>query len=103
MAALHREKIEADRTGLGAFGTKPMADRFPGVFRHQGFQFGPGFFVLEKSVAGRPKYGGELGPGIRRAHVDDAHRLDARWRPLDIKEVRALPALDAAPELLLGG
>jgi putative salt-induced outer membrane protein YdiY len=77
-----REKIEADRTGLGAFGTKPMADRFPGVFRHQGFQFGPGFFVLEKSVAGRPKYGGELGPGIRRAHVDDAHRLDARSRPL---------------------
>src|SRR3982074_1249762 len=100
MAALHREKIEADRTGFGALGTNPVADRLLGVFRHQALPFGFGFFVLEKGVAGRPEHGGELGPSIGRAHVDDPHRLDARSRRLDIKEAWGLAAPDAAPEFL---
>src|SRR6266436_4540523 len=35
MAALRLENIEAHRTGLGALGADPMADRFLGVLRHQ--------------------------------------------------------------------
>src|SRR5262249_44696703 len=101
MAALHREKIEADRTGPGAFGTKPMADRFPGVFRHQAFSSVLAFSCSRK--ASRVD---------RNTAANSAQALDglmstmrtasmrARGRS---KEVRALPALDAAPELLLGG
>src|SRR6516165_8447942 len=103
MAALHRENIEADRTGFGALGANPVADRLLGIFRHQALQFGLGSFVLEKGIASRPEHGCELGPCIGRAHVDNSHRLDARSRWLDIKEVRGLAALDAAPEFLLSG
>ena len=46
---------------------------------------------------------GEFRPGIRRAHIDDADRLDARPRRLDTEEPRGLAVLDAAPEFLLRG
>ena len=43
---------------------------------------------------------GELRPGIRRAHVDDADGLDAWPRRLGIDQMGRLAGLDAAPELL---
>ena len=64
MAALHAEKVEADRAGFGALGANPMADRLLGVFWHQALQFGLGFFVLEKGVAGGPKDGSELAQAL---------------------------------------
>ena len=80
-----------------------MADRLLGVFRHQAFQLGLGFLVLEKGAAGRAEYAGELGPGIGRAHVDDPHRLDPWPRRLNAEQARGLATLDAAPELFLRG
>src|SRR5262245_66345102 len=93
MAALRREKIEADRTGFGALGANPVADRLLGVFRYQALQFGLGFFVIEKGVAGRPEHGGEIGPRVGRAHVDDPQRLDTQYRGLEFTGVLGLIVL----------
>ena len=80
-----------------------MADGFLGVFRHQTFEFGLGLLVLEMSGSGPGKDAGEFRPGIRRAHIDDADRLDARAGRLGPEQTRRLPVLDATPELPLGG
>ena len=45
---------------------------------------------------------GGFRPGIRRTHVDNTHRLDARFRWLDTEQGRGLSTLNAAPELPLG-
>src|SRR5262245_63071543 len=56
------------------------------IFRHKGFLvFRP--FVVEKCAPGVAEERGELRPGIRRAHIDDADGLDARPRRLGIDQV----------------
>jgi hypothetical protein len=57
-----------------------MPDRLPSILGHQGFEliFRP--LMVEKGLASVAEQGGEFGPGIRRAHVDDADRVDARPR-----------------------
>jgi hypothetical protein len=76
-------------------------ERFFGILRHQAFELGLGLFVLEVSVPRSSKDPGEFRPGIGRAPVDDANRLDARLGRLDVKQAKGLPALDTAPELPL--
>src|SRR5262245_57850988 len=77
-----------------------MPDRLLGVFWHEALELRPGVLMLEVGLACAPKYAGEFGPGIGRAHVHDPHRLKASSRWLDAEEARALAALDAAPEFL---
>src|ERR1700730_7808902 len=103
MACLRVEKIKAHRARLRALGADAVADRLLGVVGHEALELGLGFLMLGKGLSRRPERGGELGPCIRRAHVDDPPRLDARPRWLDPEEARGLAALHAAPELLLGG
>ena len=67
------------------------------------FELGLGLFVLEMGRPGPAKTRGEFRPGIRGAHVDDPDRLDPRLWRLDAEQARGLAALDAAPELPLGG
>ena len=67
---------------------------------HQGLELALGPFVVEKGTPGVAEEHGELGPGIRRAHIDDADGLDARPRRLGIYEMGRFAGLDAAPELL---
>src|SRR5262245_59927338 len=78
-----------------------MPYRLPGILRHQCLELVFRPLVVEKGLAGVAEQGGELGPGIRCAHIDYADRLDARPRRLGIDEVRGFAGLDAAPELLL--
>jgi hypothetical protein len=59
--------------------------------------------MLEKGRPGPAKHPGKLGPGIGRAHIDRANGRYARPRRLDAEQARGLAALDAAPELPLGG
>ena len=79
-----------------------MADRLLGIVGHQALELGLGLFVLEISRPGPRKDRRKLRPGIGRAHIDNAHRLDARLRRLDAKQARWLATLDAAPEFPLG-
>ena len=78
-----------------------MPDGLLGVLRHQGLELTFRPLMVVKGLPRVAEQGGELGPRIRRAHVEDADRLDARPRRLDAKEVRRLAALDATPEFLL--
>src|SRR6266436_7071546 len=77
-----------------------MSDRLSGVLGNERLKLALGPLVLEKSAAGAAEQSGELGPGIRRTHVDDADRLDTRPRRLCINEVGSFAGLDAPPELL---
>jgi len=72
----------------------------PGILGHQGFELAFGPFVIEEGVPGVAEERGELRPGIRRAHIDDADGLDARARRLGIDEMGRFAGLHAAPELL---
>src|SRR5262249_29538404 len=77
-----------------------MSDRLSGVLGYERLELALCPFVLEKGAAGAAEQGGELRPGIRGAHVDDADRLDTRpWR-LGVNEVGSFAGLDASPELL---
>ena len=80
-----------------------MADRLLGILRHQTLQFRLGLFMVEMGRTGPRKHRSELRPGIGGAHVDDAHRLDARLWRLDPEQPRRLAALDTAPEFALRG
>src|SRR5579863_4582595 len=79
-----------------------MADRLLGILRHQALQLGLGPFMVEMGRAGLGKEAGELRPGIGRAHIDNADRLDPGFWRLDPERLWFLAALDAAPELPLG-
>jgi hypothetical protein len=98
IARLHRlAHLEADRTRLGALRPHPMAERLLGVLGHQAFELGLRPLMLEEGRPGRA----EQRPGIRGSHIDTAHYLDPRpWR-VDPEQARAIPEVDAAPELLL--
>src|SRR5258708_31978076 len=77
-----------------------MPDRLFGILGNERLELALGPFVVEKGAAGAAEQRGELRPGIRRTHVDDADRLDTRSRRLGVDEVRGLPRLDTPPELL---
>ena len=74
------QEIKAHGARFRAFRPDPMPDRLFGVLRHQAFQLRLGVLMLKVGLSGAPKDAGEFRPGIRRAHVDDPHRLDAGAR-----------------------
>src|SRR5262245_41947172 len=87
---LRLEHIKAHRPRFRALGLHAVPDGLPGILRHQGFELALGPFVVEKGAPGVAEERGELCPGIRRAHVDDAARLNPRPRRLGIDEVGRL-------------
>src|SRR5262245_40749665 len=100
MAGLALEHIKAHRARFRALGPAPLPDGLPGILRHQGFKLALGPFVVDKSAAGIAEESSELGPGIRRTHIDNADGLDARpWR-LGQDEVGDFARLYTAPEFL---
>src|SRR6516225_102129 len=97
---LRLQNIKAHRPGFGTLGAHAVPNGLSGIVGHQGFELSLGPFVVEKGTPGVAEERSELGPGIRRAHIDDADGLDARSRRLGIDEMGRFPGLDAAPELL---
>src|SRR4051794_12102013 len=96
------DHVETDGARLGPLRPDAMTDGFPGVFRDQLLQIGFGGFVLGKRPTRSEIHGRQIRPGIGRGHISDPDRLDPRaWR-LDVKQVRGLSHLDAAPERLFG-
>src|SRR5262249_55412257 len=100
MGCLHLQHVKANSPRFRALGFHAVPDGLPGILWHQGFELAFGPFVVEKGLPGVAEERGEFRPGIRRAHIDDADRLDARaWR-LGIDEVGRFSGLHAAPEFL---
>src|SRR5262245_855323 len=79
-----------------------MPDRLLGVVWHQSFERALCSLVVEKGLPGVAEERREVGPRIRRAHIDDADGFDAGPRRLGHDEVWDFAGLDAAPELLFG-
>src|SRR6516162_889504 len=77
-----------------------MSDRLLGVLGNERLELALGSLVVEKGAAGAAEQRGELRPGIRRTHVDDADRLDTRPRRLSIDEVGRFARLNTPPEFL---
>src|SRR5260370_19765745 len=81
MGGLHLQHIKAHRPRFRALGFHTVPDGLLGILGHPGFKLAFGPFVVEKGTPGVTEEGGELRPGIRQAHIDDADGLDARpWR-----------------------
>src|SRR5215510_1696700 len=87
MGGLVLQHIKAHRSRFRALGFHAVPDGLLGILGHQGFELAFGPFVVEKGTPGAAEEGSELGPGIRRTHVDDADGLDARPRRLGQDEV----------------
>src|SRR6516165_927962 len=97
---LYLQHIKAHRPRFRALCSHAVPNGLPGILRHQGFELAFRPFVVEKCAPGVAEERGELGPGIGRAHIDDADGLDARpWR-LGIDEMGRFAGLHAAPEFL---
>src|SRR6516164_4363065 len=82
MGRLRLQHIKAHRPRFRALGFHAVPDGLPGIFRHQGLELAFGPFVVEKGTPGAAEERGNLGPGVGRAHVDDADGLDAWPRRL---------------------
>src|SRR6516164_9560443 len=78
MGRLDLQHIKAHRARFRAPGSHAVTDRLLGILGHQGFELSFGPFVVERGAPGIAEERGELGPRIRRAHIDDADGLDAR-------------------------
>src|SRR5262249_11923040 len=100
MGSLRLQHIKAHRPRFRALGFHAVPDGLLVILGHQGFELAFGPFVVEKGAPGAAEERGELRPGIRRAHIDDADCFDARPRWLGIDEMGPLAELHAAPELL---
>src|SRR6266852_4615159 len=82
IGGLRLQHIKAHGARFRALGPQPMPDGLPGILGHQGFELAFGPFVVEKGAPGVAEERGELRPGIRRTHVDDADGFDAGPRRL---------------------
>src|SRR5262245_2341318 len=78
MGGLRLQHIKAHRARFRAPRFDTVPDGLLGILGHQGFELAFGPFVVEKGASGVAEQSSELGPGIRRAHIDDADGLDAR-------------------------
>src|ERR1700758_328278 len=99
MGRLRLQDIKAHRPRFRALCPHAVPDGLLGILGHQGLELAFGPFVVEKCAPGVAEEHGELCPGIRRTHVDNADRLDARPRRLGIDEMGRFARLHAAPEL----
>src|SRR5260370_15381448 len=78
-----------------------MSDRLLGVLGNERLELAFGPLMIQKGGSGAAEQRGKLGPRVRRAHIDNADRLDPRSWWLGIDEMGRLAGLHASPELLL--
>src|SRR3954463_6008058 len=70
MATLHRDEVEADRTGLRSLRPDAVPERLLRVLRHEQLEFGLRVVVLQSRDPGPAVHRCDLRPGVRPAHVD---------------------------------
>src|SRR6266849_8466314 len=71
MGGLRHQDFEADRASFRALPPHAMPDCLLGVLGHQRLELAPRPLVVEEGLPGAAEDGRELGPRVRRAHVDD--------------------------------
>src|SRR5258708_7164251 len=76
IARMRYEDGEAHRARSGALPSHPMPDCLPGVLRHQGLELTFCPLMVEEGLPRVAEQGGELGPGVRSAHVHNTDGLD---------------------------
>jgi hypothetical protein len=59
--------------------------------------------MIQESLPGIAEETGKFRPRVRGAHIHNPDCFNPGLRRLDAKETRGLAALDASPELPLGG
>src|SRR5215468_4522073 len=72
IGGLRLKHIKAHRPRFRALGFHAVPDCLLGILGHQGFELAFRPFVVEKGTPGVSEERGELRPGIRRTHIDDA-------------------------------
>src|SRR5262249_15260700 len=82
MDCLHLQHIKAYSPRFRALGFHAVPDGLFGILWHQRFELAFRPFVVEEGAPGVAEECGELSPGIRRAHIDDADGFDAGSRRL---------------------
>src|ERR1700751_4288857 len=70
MGRLLLQHVESHRARLRGLWSPPVPDGLVGILGQQSFEFAFGPFGVEKGLPRVAEERGELGPGIRRAHVD---------------------------------
>src|SRR5665213_3580581 len=103
MDGLPLQHVKAHRAGFGPLAADAMPDGFLGFLWHQGLELAFGALVVKESPVGVAEQPSEFAPGVRRAHVHHADRIDARPGRLCINAMWRLARLDTAPELLFCG
>src|SRR5258708_4843484 len=103
MVHLQIHQVKTDGAGFRAFGPQAMADGFLGIFRNQFLEIGLDAFMFLKGGTGPSKGSCEFCPAVGSGHIDDADRRQPwSWR-FDPEQPRRFTALDAVPDLFLGG
>src|SRR5919197_6125015 len=72
MGRLRLEHIKAHRPRFRALGPHAMPNGLLGILGHQGFELALRSLVVEKGAPRVAEKRGQLRPGIRGAHIDDA-------------------------------
>src|SRR5262245_52903087 len=100
MGRLRFQHIKAHRPRFRALGFHAVPDGLLSVLWHQGLELAFCPLVVEKGTPGIEEQRSELGPRVRRTHIDDANGLDAwPWR-LGIDETGRFTRFHAAPKFL---
>src|SRR5262245_50082337 len=87
MGGLRRQNVEAHRPRFRSLCPHPMPDRLLGVLRHQRLELALRALMVEKGFPGVAEERCELGPRVRRAHIDNADGLNAGARRLGIDQM----------------
>src|SRR5215471_16144790 len=76
MRGLRLEQVKADRTSFRALRSNAMPHRLFGVLRHKSLELALGALMIQVGRSGCAEECSELGPRIRRAHINDADGLN---------------------------
>src|SRR5215472_9165906 len=95
---LRLQHIKAYGARFRALCSHAVPDGLPDILRHQGLELAFGPLVGVRGTPGVAEERGKLGPGVGRAHIDDADGLDEWTRRLGQDEVGDFARLYTAPE-----
>src|SRR6202047_4784851 len=85
MGGLRLKDVEADRPVFRTAGPNAMTRPFPGIFGEQCLQLRLCAPLFDMGLSRTHEHAGELGPAVRRTHIDHPDGLDPGPRRFDPK------------------